>query len=186
VQEAGQGEVVQRAQAGDVNAFQDLVRGVAPRLYGIAYRILRDAGHAEDALQQSLIQIWEGLPGLRDPDRFDAWAYRLVVHASYREARRQRRWNTTVRQILVEPSAGDHVGQVLDRDEVEHGFRRLSPEHRAVLVLHFVIGLRLREVADVLGIPLGTAESRLHYATRNFRAAFEADAPGAMAWRAPA
>jgi RNA polymerase sigma-70 factor (ECF subfamily) len=181
-----QSEVVEKARAGDVEAFQALVRDVAPRLYGIACRILRDTSRAEDALQQSLIQIWEGLPRLRDPDRFDAWAYRLVVHASYREAKRQRRWNTSVRQILVEPSAVDHVGRVLDRDEVERSFRHLSPEHRAVLVLHHVIGLRIREIAEVLGIPLGTAESRLHYATREFRAAFEADARSAVAWRASA
>lgn len=181
-----QAEVVEQAQAGDVDAFRELVRDAAPRLYGIAYRILRDSTRAEDALQQALVQIWEGLPGLRDIDRFEPWTYRLVVHASYREAKRQRRWMASVRQISVEPSAPDQFGQVLDRDEVERSFRRLSPEHRAVLVLHHVIGLPIREVAEVLGIPMGTAESRLHYAARSFRAAFEADARSTVAWRAPA
>lgn len=181
-----QREIVERARDGDADAFEALVRESAPRLYGIAYRILRDAGRAEDALQQALVQMWDGLPGLRDPDRFDAWSYRLVVHATYREARRRRRWTAVVREIRVEPPAVDDLHEVLDRDEVERCFQRLSPEHRAVLVLHRVIGLPIREVADVLGIPMGTAESRLHYATRSFRAAFEAEARSPVAWRAPA
>lgn len=179
-------EVVKRAQDGDADAFGEIVYSTAPRLYGIACRILRDPTRAEDALQQALVQMWEGLPGLRDPDRFDAWAYRLIVHASYREARRHRRWTASVREIRSEPSTGGDIGGVLDRDEVERGFRRLSPEHRAVLVLHHVIGLPIREVAEVLGIPLGTAESRLHYAARNLRAAFEADARSVVARRVPA
>jgi len=181
-----QRELVERAQHGDVDAFRDLVYEAGRRLYGIAYRILRDPDRAQDALQQALIQLWDGLPGLRDPDRFDAWSYRLVVHASYREARRERTWTARVGEIKVDPPDDDRVAEVIDRDEVERSFRRLTPEHRAILVLHFVIGLPIREVADVLGIPMGTASSRLHYATQSFRAAFEADARGAGAWRTTA
>jgi len=108
------------------------------------------------------------------------------VHASYREARHERRWTARVREITVDPSADDRVAGVVDRDEVERSFRQLTPEHRAVLVLHFVIGLSIREVADVLGIPMGTAASRLHYATQGFRAAFEAGTRCAGAWRTTA
>lgn len=178
-----QRELVELAREGDTEAFRDLVEGVSDRLYGIAQRILRDADQAEDALQRALIQVWEGLPGLRDPERFDAWAYRLVVHASYREARRLGRWNALVREIRVEPAGDDRVGEVVDRDEVERSFRRLTPEHRAVLVLRYYVGLPIDEVAEVLGIPSGTAASRLHYAARSFRAAFEADAREGVAWR---
>ncbi|HSO28436.1 MAG TPA: sigma-70 family RNA polymerase sigma factor [Candidatus Sulfomarinibacteraceae bacterium] len=181
-----QRELVERAQRGDAEAFRELVYDVGRKLHALAYRILRDADRAEDALQQALIQMWEGLPGLRDPGRFDAWSYRLVVHASYREARRDRRWIARVREIGSEPVGDDRVTSILDRDEVERSFRRLSPEHRAVLVLHFVIGLPVREIADVLGIPVGTAGSRLHYAARSFRAAFEADARSVVAWRTTA
>lgn len=181
-----QRELVERARDGDADAFRDLVHEASRRLYGIAYRILRDPDRAQDALQQALIQLWDGLPGLRDPDRFDAWSYRLVVHASYREARRERTWTARVGEIKVDPPGADRVTEMIDRDEVERSFRRLTPEHRAILVLHFVIGLPIREVADVLGIPMGTASSRLHYATQSFRAAFEADARGAGAWRTTA
>jgi RNA polymerase sigma-70 factor (ECF subfamily) len=173
-----QRELVERAQRGDADAFRGLVYEAGARLYAIAHRILRDPDRAQDALQQALIQMWDGLPGLRDPDRFDAWSYRLVVHASYREARRERSWTANVTEITVDPPGDDRVAEVADRDEVERSFRQLTPEHRAVLVLHFVVGLPIREVAEVCGIPMGTAASRLHYATQSFRAAFEADARG--------
>jgi RNA polymerase sigma-70 factor (ECF subfamily) len=170
-----QHDLVEQAQRGDPEAFEALVKGASDRLYGVAWRILRDPYRAEDALQQALIQIWEDLPGLRDPERFDAWTYRLVVHTSYREARRERRWTSRIRRIQVDPPGDDRVGAVIDRDEVECGFRRLSPEHRAVLVLHYYVGLPVSEIAETLGVPIGTARSRLHYAVRSLRAAFEAD-----------
>jgi RNA polymerase sigma-70 factor, ECF subfamily len=178
-----QHDLVLQAQRGDPEAFQALVCGAPDRLYAVAWRILRDPDRAEDALQQALIQIWEDLPDLRDPERFDAWTYRLVVHASYREARRERRWTSRIREIPVDPPGDDRVGEVVDRDEVERGFRRLTPEHRAVLVLHYYVGLPVSEIAETLGIPVGTAGSRLHYAVRTLRAAFEADDRVVVAWR---
>jgi RNA polymerase sigma-70 factor (ECF subfamily) len=181
-----QHDLVEQAQRGDPEAFQALVDGASDRLYAIAWRILRDADRAEDALQQALIQIWQDLPALRDPDRFDAWAYRLVVHTSYREARRERRWTSRIRRIPIDPAGDDRVGAVIDRDEVERGFRRLTPEHRAILVLHYFVGLPVSEISETLGIPIGTARSRLHHATRSLRAAFEADDRVVASWRTTA
>jgi RNA polymerase sigma factor (sigma-70 family) len=178
-----QRHLVERAQLGDADAFAELARPTGDRLYSIASRILRDGDRAADATQQALIAIWKGLPGLRDPDRFDAWACRLVVHASYREARREGRMASRVREIRVPTAVEDEVGLVDDRDELEHAFRRLSAEHRAVLVLHYYSGLPVTRIADVLGIPDGTAASRLHHATRQLRAAVEADARSDPAWR---
>jgi RNA polymerase sigma-70 factor (ECF subfamily) len=171
-----QDDLVAQAQGGDPQAFEALLRGCADRLYAIAYRIVRDPDRAEDALQQALIRIWEDLPSLRDPARFDAWTYRLVVRASYREAGRERRLAARVREITTDPTGDDGVGEIVDRDEVERVFRRLTPEHRAVLVLRYFVGLSIAEVADALDIPTGTAASRLHYAVRCLRAAYEADA----------
>jgi RNA polymerase sigma-70 factor, ECF subfamily len=181
-----QHDLVEQAQRGDPEAFEALVWGASDRLYAIAWRILRDPDRAEDALQQALIQIWEDLPSLRDPERFDAWTYRLVVHTSYREARRERRWTSRIRRIPVDPPGDDRVGEVIDRDEVERGFLRLTPEHRAVLVLHYFVGLPISAIAETLGIPVGTAGSRLHYAVRSLRAAFEADDRVVAAWGTPA
>jgi RNA polymerase sigma-70 factor (ECF subfamily) len=181
-------ELVEQAQRGDREAFAALVHLTADRLYGIAYRILRESDQAEDALQSALIDLWDDLPSLRDPDRFEAWTYRLIARASYREARRGRRWTAKVRRIVVAPEPSDDGGldQLVLHDEMERAFRQLTPEHRAVVVLHYFVGLPLTEVADALGVPVGTAGSRLHYAVRGLRAAFDADARRVVAWRHPA
>ncbi len=182
-----QRELVERAQRGDQEAFAALVHLVADRLYAVAYRILRDADRAEDALQQALVDAWNDLPELRDPERFDAWAYRLVCRTSCREARRGRRWAARIREITASdgPIGDDPSSRLSDRDELERGFRQLTPEHRAVLVLHYFAGLPVTEIAETLGIPVGTAGSRLHYAVRSLRAAYEADARNVVAWRHP-
>jgi len=168
--------LVERARAGDEEAFASLARAAGDRLLAIAYRILRDFGLAEDAVQQTLVLAWRELPSLRDVDRFDAWLRRLLVHACYREARRGRRWAANVRVLpLDEPARGDDYGDVVARDQLERGFRRLPPEQRAVFVFHHYLGLTLLEVSAELGVPLGTVKSRLHYATNTLRAALEAD-----------
>ena len=169
-------DVVERAMRGDHDAFGMLVSLTSDRMYAIATRILRDTHLAEDALQSSLITAWRELPRLRDPDRFEAWVRRLLVHACYAEARRRRQWAGNVRVLPVDgPAAPDSSLTIDDRDALDRAFRRLSVEQRAVFVLHHHQGLPLVEIADTLGIPAGTARSRLHYATRVLRAAIEAD-----------
>lgn len=173
-----QRQLVERSAAGDQEAFEALVRASANRLFAIAYRILRDHHLAEDALQATLVTIWDELPRLRDPDRFDAWTYRLIVRTSIAQARRERRGGTVIRLLPDDADASpapDEFGSVADRDQVERGFRQLKPDQRAILVLQHYVGLSLAEIADVLGIPVGTAGSRLHYASRAFRAAIDAD-----------
>jgi RNA polymerase sigma-70 factor (ECF subfamily) len=170
-------DLVERASRGDRDAFASLVHATSARLYALATRILRDSSLAEDALQGALITAWRQLPTLRDPDRFEAWVRRLLVHACYAEARRHGTWAANVRVLPVDGPAGpDPLLSVVDRDQLERVFRRLPVEQRAIFVLHHHLGLPLTEIADTLGIPAGTARSRLHYATRTLRAAVEADA----------
>jgi RNA polymerase sigma-70 factor (ECF subfamily) len=170
-------DLVERARDGDREAFGALVQLTSDRLYAIAARILRDADLAEDALQGALITAWRQLPSLRDPDRFEAWARRLLVHACYAEARRKRKWTANVRILPVDgPPGPDEIVSVDEREALDRAFRRLSVEQRAVFVLHHHDGLPLVEIAETLGIPAGTARSRLHYATRVLRSALEADA----------
>jgi RNA polymerase sigma-70 factor (ECF subfamily) len=170
-------DVVEQAMRGDREAFGLLVVHTSDRMYAIATRILRDAELAEDALQSALLTAWRQLPTLRDPDRFEAWVRRLLVHACYAEARRRRAWAANVRVLPIDGPAGpDMLISVADRDALDRAFRRLTIEQRAVFVLHHHVGLPLVEIADTLGIPAGTARSRLHYATRALRAAVEADA----------
>jgi RNA polymerase sigma-70 factor (ECF subfamily) len=171
--------LVERAQAGDAAAFDSLARGSADRLMAIAYRILRDLGRAEDAVQSTLLTAWRELPGLRDPDRFDAWIHRLVVHACYAEARTARSQRHEVEFLPIhEPTAPDPYLTVEHREQLERAFRRLTPEQRAVVVLQHELGLSQPEIAATLGIPVGTVKSRLHAAISTLRAAVAADSRG--------
>jgi RNA polymerase sigma-70 factor, ECF subfamily len=170
-------DLVVRAQDGDEEAFESLALAVGDRLHAVAHRILRDVDLAEDATQQALLSIWRDLPGLRDPTRFEAWAYRLLVRVCYVEGRRARAWTPTLHLLPTDgPVQADGASSVLDRDELERGFRRLSIDHRAVVVLHHYLDMSLDRVAETLDIPRGTARSRLHYAMRALRAALDADA----------
>jgi RNA polymerase sigma-70 factor, ECF subfamily len=169
-------DLVIRAQHGDEEAFVSLALAAGDRLHAVAQRILRDVDLAEDATQQALLSIWRDLPQLRDPARFDAWSYRLLVRACYAEGRRARQWTPGLRILPAAASQADESGLVIDRDQLERGFRRLSVEHRAVVVLHHYLDLSLDDVAHALGVPPGTARSRLHHAMRALRAALDADA----------
>jgi RNA polymerase sigma-70 factor, ECF subfamily len=168
-------DLVERARSGDQAAFADLVHQVSDTLLGIARRILRDPALAEDVLQDALVTMWRKLPHLREPDRFEAWAYRILVNACYADAPHNRRWASTVRILPIDrASDADDIQSFADRDELERAFRRLPLDQRAVFVLHHHVGMPLVAVAETLGIPDGTARSRLHYATRALRAAFMA------------
>src|SRR5215216_3032212 len=167
-------DLVERARSGDQEAFTGLVHQVSDTLFGVARRILRDPGLAEDVLQNALVTIWRKLPHLRDVDRFDAWAFRILIHACYAVAPRNRQWASTVRVLPVgRADSVDSFQSIDDRDELERAFRGLPLDQRAVFVLHHHVGLPLVSVAEALGIPDGTARSRLHYATRALRASFE-------------
>lgn len=170
-------DLVEAAQQGDRTAYVDLIRSRTDRLFGLAQRILRDFDRAEDALQDALVIAWRDLGGLRDPDRFDAWLQRLVIHVCVKQATRERRRVTRLQVLPIDgPAAPDELLNVALRDLLERGFRRLPVEQRAILVLHHYLGYGPTEIAENLGIPPGTARSRLHHAHRAMRAALEADA----------
>ena len=169
-------QLVIRAQGGDRDAFEQLVNVSFDRYHAVAMRLLRDSHLAEDAVQQATVNVWRDLPRLRDPGRYDAWSYKLLVRACYAEYRRAPRWMPAIEEgTPTEPRAGDDYGAVIDRDQLERGFRRLSMDHRAVIVLHHYLDLPLDEVGEVLSIPTGTVKSRLHRALAEMRAALEAD-----------
>jgi RNA polymerase sigma-70 factor, ECF subfamily len=172
-------QLVVRAQRGDSRAFAEVASAIADRYLAVARRILRDLSLAEDATQQALLRIWQDLPQLRDPARFEAWSYRILVRACHAEGRRERRLAPNLRLLpAAERQAADGFSPILDRDELEGGFSRLSIDHRTVVVLHHFLDMPLDRVAEILGLPVGTVYSRLHYAMRELRAAIDAAARG--------
>jgi RNA polymerase sigma-70 factor (ECF subfamily) len=168
--------LVEQARDGDQSAFAELVGLEGDRCYAVAIGILRDVELARDAVQQAFLLAWRELPRLRDPERFEVWLHRLVVNACYEELRRYRRWATNVRTLPIDgPGGGDETVSIDDRDALERAFRTLSPEHRAVVVLHHHAGMPLAAIAGVAGVPVGTVKSRLHYATRILRETLAVD-----------
>lgn len=172
-------DLVLQAQRGDHDAFERLASAVLGRLYGTASLILRDPDAARDAVQETLIKAWRGLPTLREPDAFEGWVYRILVRSCRSAIRTRRRLAVEVRQLDIDIARPSDEGTVDDRDQMERAFRRLTPEQRTVLVLHHHLGLPLAESADLLGIPTGTMKSRVSRATAALRAALEADARAA-------
>jgi len=168
--------LVEQARSGDRDAFDVLATSVVDRLYGIARLILRDSDRAEDAVQEALVRCWRDLPSLREPSRFDGWLYRLLIHSINDEFRAHRRHNANVRVLHAEPTEPDVSSALALREELQRGFERLTMEHRSVLVLRLYLGLSIEETAAAIGIPAGTAKSRLHYATEAMRLALEANA----------
>jgi len=174
-----QRRTVERARQGDHDAFAQLATAAYRRVSAIAQLIVRDPELARDAVQDALIRAWRDLPGLRDPDRFDAWLHRLVVRTCLNTVRSRRRRPFEVElSPLDEPAVADTTAAVLDRDQLDAAFRVLRPEARALIVLHFFVGLSLPEAAEALDIPLGTAKSRLHRSLGSLRAALTPETPG--------
>lgn len=170
-------DLVDQAKQGDREAFDALARQAGDRCMAIAYRILRDFDLADDAVQSALVTAWQEIRTLRDAARFEPWLHRILTNACYAEARRRRRRSEVIRLLPVEPVHGpDESMQLEHRDQLERAFRRLTVEQRAVLVYHHYLGLPLPEVAARIGIPLGTAKSRMHHAKQALRASLEADA----------
>jgi RNA polymerase sigma-70 factor (ECF subfamily) len=171
-----QRELVERARRGDHDAFALLAGAAITRLDAAARLILRDRELARDAVQDSLIRAWRDLPGLRDPDKFDAWLHRLIVHACLDLVRRRRR---RVTEVDLDPITmvgfADASDGLAVRDQLDRALGRLEPEQRAVVVLHYWLGLPLPEAAGSLGIPLGTAKSRLHRAIAALRRTLDVD-----------
>jgi RNA polymerase sigma-70 factor (ECF subfamily) len=171
-----QRDLVERAKQGDHDAFATLAGDAVARLDAAARLILRDPELARDGVQDGFIRAWRTLPALRDPDRFDAWLRRLVVHSCIDIMRRRRHRAIEVELTPIDGPAGvDFTSAIADRDLVDEALRHLDPEWRAVVVMHYFLGMPLPEVASMLGVPLGTAKSRLHRSLLAMRIAVGAD-----------
>ena len=174
--------LVERAQAGDLDAFTELVKAYAPRLHGVAYLILRDIERAKDAVQDALLMGWRDLRALREPDAFEAWLRRLTVRACYGVAKKERRRNRVELHVMPDPgmrSTPDTSAELAERDFLYDMLGRLAIDQRVVVVLHYYLDLPVNEVAEILDIPYGTAASRLHRGLESMRLAMRAQAAAA-------
>lgn len=174
-----QRELLQRAQAGDHDAFSVLVRGSFPRMYGVARLILRDPDRAQDATQDALMLAWRHVRALRDPEAWDAWLHRLTVRACYRAARTTQRRTVVELHLLPDferATSDDFAMSSAERDRLGRELGRLPIDQRTVMVLHFYLDLPLTEAAEILEIPVGTAKSRLHRGLETLRTAMSDDA----------
>lgn len=174
-------ERIARARSGDASAFEELVEARVGPMTRTAMAILGREDEARDAVQDALLTAWRELAALRDPGAFDAWLTRILVNRCRRGLRRigLRR----VREIPVhvlgeadEPRSDDLSPSVDGRRALERAFERLSVEDRTLLVLHHLDGRSVASIAEVLGVPAGTAKSRLFAARRALDRALEREA----------
>jgi RNA polymerase sigma-70 factor (ECF subfamily) len=169
--------LVEQAMHGSHDAFTVLADRSLGRLLGTASLILHDRGYAEDATQDALLRAWRDLPSLRDPDRFDAWLHRLLVHACRDQLRRRRHELTEVAmQARHDTPIADQIAPLTERDELARGLQQLTDGQRMVVVLHYYLGLSHPEVAEATGLPVGTVKSRLNRSLAYLQAALAADA----------
>jgi RNA polymerase sigma-70 factor, ECF subfamily len=167
-------EIVRQAQAGRTEAFEALVEHFGAQMYRLASAIV-GPDDARDVAQETFIAAWRDLPRLRDPDRFEPWLRRITVNRSRNALRgRQRRPALSLDQA----GPGDYLAEAGDFREAAHArqaldgaFAGLSAEQRAVIVLHYGADLSIGEVAESVGVAVGTAKSRLNAALRCLRAA---------------
>jgi RNA polymerase sigma-70 factor (ECF subfamily) len=169
---------------GDTAAFGELVRRYQDRLYNTVYRLVDNADDAADVVQDAFLNAYQSLDGFKGDSLFFTWLYRIAVNTAISHKRKQRvlisidagRNGATPVQPLDE-SEYSRPGQALERAEqderVHQALQRLSPEHRAVLVLKDMDGRKYEEIADLLGVPIGTIRSRLHRARAELREVLE-------------
>jgi RNA polymerase sigma-70 factor (ECF subfamily) len=164
-------DLVRRAQQGDMDAFEELVTTQAASVYRLARAFVGDAA-APDLVQDVFVAAWRALPKLRDPGSFGPWLHRISINRCRSAARAAGR----VREIPMDEmtadrsrAPGDDFGAVDARTTVGPAFRRLGEDHRAVIALHYAAGLSIRECGEALGIPEGTAKSRLNAALEALR-----------------
>lgn len=173
--------LVLRAQAGESAAFDELVRRWHPKLARLARQLCADRASALDAVQEGWIAIVRGLRRLNDPARFGPWAFRIITHKCADRSRRAARDRRTAlahahrsvnRQAAALDDCGDEIGRLRD------AIRRLPGDRQALLALRYVDGLSDAQIAEALGVPLGTVKSRLHHARAELRSLMEGATDG--------
>jgi len=171
--------LVERLKGGDAKALDDLFRRHRDAAFGIAYRLLGQREDALDVVQESFIHVMRGIDGFRGQSSFKTWLYRIVTHAAldYRRYRSHRLTDSLDTEHAPEPAAEGPGQQTPAEEAQEHDLRRaiddalanVSEKNRAALVLYALEGMSYKEVAEVLGISIGTVMSRIFNARQRLR-----------------
>ncbi len=180
-QAIGEQQLVERARVGDADAFDAIVASRLASTHRLVKAILGNAVDADDVTQDAFVQAWRTLPQLRDPDRFDAWFGRVVVNTARMHLRRRGRV-MTVSVVSIELDESAVIGRmdaaiegVAGSDALQAAIDRLSIEQRTILALHHLEERPVKDIAAVLGIPVGTVKWRLHEAREALKRALESE-----------
>lgn len=161
--------LVLRAQAGDREALDELLKLVQEPLYRYILSLTGTSALAEDILQEVFILIYRKLHWLREPELFRSWSYRIATREAFRQLKRERRWSDASVDETVLEELPAPARDALTPELVSQLVEQVSPASRAVIVLHYLHDMQLDEIADVLGVALGTVKSRLAYGLGSLR-----------------
>jgi RNA polymerase sigma-70 factor, ECF subfamily len=182
-QEISDHELVAQVQAGNTAAFEKLIEKYKSRLYGVIYNMLGNHEDAADLSQETFIRAFKSMSGFRSKANFYTWLYRIGVNTTLNFIKKRKdghfslnEWSSEVDEepVIKELTSIDNAGNALSRQELQEklneALQKLSEEHRAVVVLHDIEGMRHQEIAKVLGCSEATARSRLFYAHQQLQA----------------
>ena len=165
--------LVLRAQSGDLEALNELLKAVQEPLYRYISSLVSQQHLAEDILQEVFIRIHRKLGWLREPELFRPWAFRVATNETFRRLKQERRWSDQVRDedalraIPAPPPREEFAPEIVER--LPQLLDNLSASSRAVIVLYYLNEMSLEEVAMALAIPIGTVKSRLAYGLESLR-----------------
>lgn len=164
--------LVLRAQSGDREAMDRLLKTCQGELFGFLVKMLRDHSDAEDALQATLLQVTKKLRWLREPDYFRSWVFRIASRFAYRIIKQRKRKKEFSNAEFIDGASNQEVDgsdKAILIDSIPKWLDRLTPNGREAVILHYIEGFTSQEVAEILGIPLGTAKSRISYSLNCIR-----------------
>ena len=186
-------ELIPRVQRGDLAAFEALYNRYKGQVYRAALAITRDQGAAEDILQECFLRVYAHIDRIDVARPLSPWIHRVAVNLSYNWVTKRRRWFPSLGEV-IEQFVGDHHDSpehVVEREElqriVQEAIHSLSFAQRVVVILFYLNGFSLEEIAYILDCPVGTVKSRLYYGRQNLKRRLGADKrlPAGLAYELP-
>jgi len=185
VNEPSDADLVERSQAGDLRAFDELVTRYRGKVYAMIVNMIHNEADAWDLAQDAFVKAWKALPRFEARSNFYTWLYRIAHNVTYDWLRKKKvrgdgtEFDDTIRTDVIEAAAPTAPKGVARPDQnaentelrsrIESAINKLSPDHRAVILLKEVDGMKYQEIADTVGCSIGTVMSRLFYARKKLQ-----------------